>query len=281
MDVLRFLAKGFGNLIIFFSLTILFMGLFAHYGFNNIDMVFDSAKENIPIILRENKDVLIEESFNGVEIDRAELERSCEQGSELGEEFCNKLPSLETEDDIKNELVEISLSEAEKELINEFEVLENDFNSDSQGISDYLIFIIPGSILFFLLGSLLIFYSQKFDWKSSLWIITIQTSVISFFSAFTNYFLKNVTPEKIENIVTKFISSEENPLAYISFRLVSEILSDWLNVICEKVFIISLIAFIISFSLMIVFLVFKLKKRKKKKKKKRKKKKKKKLKLFK
>ena len=265
MNILKILGKFFGGLFILIALTIVFAGLFINYGLENINVLSDSAETNLPIIMEENKEMFAEKLFQNQEINKEQLGQLCiAKPEELPEDFCNKLPSL-TEEDVKNELMSVLLLKIQKDFEPEIQGFEQNIKSqlEESEIFPYTKIVIPVGIVIFLLGSLLIFLSEKFKWKIALFYISLKTGIISLFTAIGNYFTKNITSEQIGTIINALpiVAQDEQGMPEFAVNLIAKMLTEWIRVVSEKLFAISLTITIISLSIAVITFILKRKKK--------------------
>jgi len=265
MGFFKFIGKFFGGTLIFLGLVIIFTGIFLNSGMNNIGMISESADKNIPIILQENKDLITESVFKDQEISKADVERSCRmEPDQFPKEFCNKVKTLSTQEEIKDEIANLMISKLNDELTPQLKDVETKLEEQIGGTTEQLQYTTPIGITIFIIGSLLIFLSERFKWKQALFAISLKTGVISAITAASNFYMMNLSPEKFEEIakLAPAISGQQVP--EIALKLISSILMDWFKASSAEVFLVSFIVAIASLSIAIITFFLKRKKVKEK-----------------
>lgn len=263
MRILRFFGKFFGGFLIFLALTIVFTGLFTHYSIDNIGVLTKSAETKIPEIMQENKEVFAEALFKNPKINRAQLKQVClQKPEELSEEFCNKLDSMESEEEVKSELVDVMIAKTQEQFMPEVQDLERELKFKLEGVKflNYSNYTIPVGIAVFLLGVLLIFLAEKFRWKAALFYVGIKVGVMSALASVANFYIKNLTPEKFESVAKTLPMFRGEEGSGLAIKLVSALLIDWVTVVTGKLFVVSALIAIISLATAVVMFILKRKK---------------------
>lgn len=263
MRILRFLAKSFGNLLIFLALLTLFTGLSINYAIDNIDVLAKATEASIPRILQENKDVFAKALLKDEDIKLEKVRELCiKKSEEVSADFCSKLNAVKTEDEMKSLLIEEMIAKTQEELTPEIQEFEKNLTEKIRNtkIKTVLGYTLPLSIAVFLIGSLFMFLAEKFKWKQALFSISLKTCIISAFTSAGSFFTKNLTPEKLENILkaSPMLKGEEGSLAV---KLMSALLAEWMKVVSSKIFLVSITIF--TATLAVAVLTFVLKREKK------------------
>lgn len=264
MGVSRFLGKFFGGFLIFIAMAVIFSGLFIQYSLDNIDVLAKSAETNLPKILQENKEVFAERMSEALDIDKAQLERACEQKPEqFTGDFCSKLGTLETEKEIQDELLDVMILKMQDQMQPEIKEFEKEIKSKMGVIGNNLNYVIPIGLFILLLGSFLIFLTEKFKCIPTTFYVSLKIGIITGFMSVGNYFLKTLTPGKIEEIASALPMIQEGATPDLAVKLISALLTDWLRVVGEKLFMVSITVAIVSFAVAVIMFILKRKKKSK------------------
>ncbi|MBL7100329.1 MAG: hypothetical protein ISS23_00055 [Nanoarchaeota archaeon] len=262
MGLLKFLIRGFGGLFILLALSIIFIGLFFNYGINNLHILTESANTKIPDILNNNKALFEESIFKDMEITQDKLAFVCLQDPEkISQEFCNNLENMKTEEEIKDGLFNVFILKMQDQIKLEIQEFEQTVKSKLDQIRTYLNYVIPLGLLIFLFGAFFVFLAEKFKWKAALFYISLKTCITSIFVAAANYYLMNLTPERIETITNLIpIAKSEESVPGLAFKLMSELLTDWIRASARELFFVSIIIFIASLLITVIMFILKHKK---------------------
>lgn len=260
MGFLKFLGKFFGGFLIVLALTVFFTGLSLNYALSNTDVMVESAKTNIPKILQENREEFAKVLLKDQRITMAQVKETClKDPKELTEEFCEKLKTMKTEEEMKNELVDVAILKTREQFFPEIQQFEQDLRSKitESPVSRLLNYTLPLSLFIFLLGSLLILLAEKFKWKYAMFAISLKTMIFSAFTSVSSYFVRNMTSESFENMlkVLPMMQGEEGDS--IAVKLMSALMTNWINVVVMKVFIVSVLITLVSLSIAIMMFVLK------------------------
>lgn len=267
MKISKFLGKFFGGFLIFLAMAVIFTGLFIQYSLDNLDVIAKSAEKNLPGILQENKELFAERMSETLDIDKGKLQRDCDQEPEqFTEDFCAKLETLETEEEIRNELVEVMIIKLQDQMQPEVEEFEQALKSKMGVIGDYLKYTLPVGLFILLLGSFLMFLTEKFKCIPTTYYVSLKVGFITGFMSVGNYFLMTLTPSKMEEVASTLPMIKEGDTPALALKLMSALLTDWLNVVGGKLFLVSVIIAIVSFATAGVMFVLKRKKKAKKEK---------------
>lgn len=261
MDFFKFIGKFFGGILIFLSLALLFTGLFIHYSLENLNVISESIATKLPVILQENKELFAESLLKEKTISKSQLTRTClEDPEELTEEFCANLGGM-SEEEAKSELANVLLIKVQEDpQIQEFEQSIR-IRFEEANIPIYLKYVTPVSIFIFLLASFVILLAEKFNWKTTMFYVSLKTGTISAFISLGNYFATRMTSESFENLVRN-ISAAQGEAPELALKLMSAMLTDWINIVSTKLFFISIIIAIVSFSVATLAFILKCKRKK-------------------
>lgn len=266
MGVLKFLGKFFGSFLIILALTIIFTGITIQYSVENLNVISESAEENFPRILEENKEELLSAVAKNENVNKASMRKSCIQSpDEIPEDFCNRLESM-TEEEATKAFADVIVLKLQNEYTSE---LGEGFKQEVEDqlketlFLDYMKYATPLGLLIFILGSLLVFIAEKFAYEKSLSYTCWKTGVISGIVMVTHFLMKNITSEKVEGLLNELpmIKSEEEGV--LAVKLMSGAFTDWIRVIATKMFYISLIITVLSFLIILILFVLKRKLKKK------------------
>jgi len=266
MGFLKFLGKFFGSFLIVLALIIIFTGLTIQYSVENLGVISQSAQENFPKILQENKELLVKSMSEDGKINKAKIKDLCNREPEtLPKDFCNRLNSM-TEEEALEEFSDIIVlkiqDEYEIELGEGFrEEVESQLNKIL--LLNYLKHIMFLALFIFLLGFLLIEITEKFDHAKVLSYTAWKTGVVSVFVAIGSFIAMNLTQSKVETLVKllPIMRGEEEEILVV--KLVSAAFTDWIRIFSVKIFYISLIITILSFLIVLVIFILRRKLKKK------------------
>lgn len=266
MNVLKFLGKFFGSFLILLALTIIFTGLSVQYSLENLDIISKSAQENFPRILQENKEVLLNSISQEGKINKAKMKDVCTKDPDtLPKDFCNRLGSM-TEEDALKEFTDIMVLKLQNEYKSELgESFKQEIETQLKEtlLLNYLRYAILLGLLIFILGSLLILLTEKFSYTKALSYISWKTGIISGFVAVTNFLVKNISQEKVENFIKALPVMQGEQGGILAVKLMSAAFTDWVKVVSTKIFYTGLIITVLSFLIVIILFVLKRKLKKK------------------
>ncbi|MDP2906953.1 MAG: hypothetical protein Q8O03_03350 [Nanoarchaeota archaeon] len=266
MGVLKFLGKFFGSFLILLALTIIFSGLTMHYSVENLDVISKSAQENFPKILQENKGLLIDSMSKEGKINKAKMKDVCtKEPDTLSKDFCSRLGSMNEEDALKEftDIMVLKLQDEYKSELGEGFKQEIETQLKETLFLDYLKYATPLGLIIFILGSLLILMAERFDYTKALSYISWKTGIISGLVAITNFFMKNITTEKVENFLKALPMMQSKEGGILAVKLMSAAFTDWIRVVSTKIFYASLIITVLSFLIILILLILKRKLKKK------------------
>jgi len=272
MGFLKHVFSFFGNTFLFLAIFIIFTTLSLQYAIEDISVISESIEKNLPVVLKENKGLLVDSIMNNAMINKAQILRVCtSRPEELPRSFCAALNGM-SEERAKQAYAEIVADKLGEELSDpsKAQVLVSQFKDVEESIKEtintlkfmvYFNYVILAGILIFLLGSLLIFLAEKFEWRSAVYRISLRTGVLTGLATVMNYLTKDLTPGQLENMMNS-VPALSNKGADFGIKLMSAVMLDWIKVISAKMFIVTLVAAIVSLPTAIVMFILKRRKAK-------------------
>ncbi len=266
MVVLKFLGKFFGSFLILLALTIIFTGLTIHYSVENLDVISRSAQENFPRILQENKELLLNSITKDEKINKAMMKDSCVKSPDvLPKDFCSRLNNMTEEDALKEftDIIVLKFQDEYKSELGEGFKQEIEAQLKETLFLDYLKYATSLGLIIFILGSLLILMAERFSYTKALSYISWKTGVISGLVTVTNFLMKNVTQEKVENFIKALPVMQGKEGGILAIKLMSAAFTDWIRVVSTKIFYTSLIITVLFFLIVLILFILKRKLKKK------------------